>query len=185
MVDRQPRSQSRGPEVATPLDLAWLAGLLEGEGSFKRGAPSSPRLPVISVTMTDEDVVARVAALWGVRHLTVRPRRDHWAVSYATQLRGADAVAWMRALRPFLGARRKAQADRAMASYVTPAHRVLDDAGAATALAWLSDGRSVREVAERLGTSIWTIYDLRLGRTYRHLEPSPEERRARLLGRAA
>ncbi len=149
------------------------------------GPPSSPRLPSVVISMTDEDVVARVAALWGLRYVTLPPRRSHWAVSFMATIRGANAVEWMLALRPHLGRRRQAQVDRAVASYVPPARRVLDDGGAATALGWLAEGQSVREVAERLGTSIWTIYDLRLGRTYRHLEPHPEERRARLLPRAA
>ena len=33
----------------------------------------------------------------------------------------------------------------------------------------LPKGESVRQVAERFGTSIWCIYDLRLGRTHTHL----------------
>jgi hypothetical protein len=47
--------------------LAWLAGLLEGEGSFSRGLPSNPTKPIISLHMVDEDVVARVAAIWESR----------------------------------------------------------------------------------------------------------------------
>lgn len=179
------RSESKGPEAVSDMEVAWLAGLLEGEGSFMAGPPSSPKLPVVVLSMTDEDVVARVAALWGIRYLTVRPRRHHWAVAYMVQLRGANAVAWMQAMRPLLGGRRRAQVDRAVANYVPPSHRVLDDATAEAALASLGGGASVRQVAERHGTSIWTIYDLRLGRTYRHLEPSPEQRRALLAPRAA
>jgi hypothetical protein len=33
----------------------------------------------------------------------------------------------------------------------------------------LSAGDTVRAVAERFGVSVWCIYDLRLGRTFRHL----------------
>jgi hypothetical protein len=36
----------------------------------------------------------------------------------------------------------------------------------------LAGGSSVRDVAEQLGTSIWCIYDLRLGRTHAQL-PRP------------
>jgi hypothetical protein len=46
----------------------------------------------------------------------------------------------------------------------------LDDEKATEALARLAKGESVRQVAERFGTSIWCIYDLRLGRTYAHLQ---------------
>lgn len=47
-------------------ELYWLAGLLEGEGSFSPGPTSAPNSARISLTITDADVVARVAALWGV-----------------------------------------------------------------------------------------------------------------------
>ena len=32
-------------------ELHWLAGLLEGEGSFMAGPPSSPGLPIIAVAI--------------------------------------------------------------------------------------------------------------------------------------
>ena len=38
---------------APSAELHWLAGLLEGEGTFMTGPPSSPGLPVIAVNMTD------------------------------------------------------------------------------------------------------------------------------------
>lgn len=53
------------PEDVAEHDRYWLAGLLEGEGSFLKGPPSAPRYPVLSLQMTDEDVVARVAAMLG------------------------------------------------------------------------------------------------------------------------
>jgi hypothetical protein len=45
-------------------ELAWLAGLLEGEGSFMPGPPSNPRMPIICLAMNDEDVMARRADAW-------------------------------------------------------------------------------------------------------------------------
>lgn len=47
-------------------DLLWLAGYLEGEGSFTSPTPSAPNRPRIQVAATDEDVVQRTAVLWGV-----------------------------------------------------------------------------------------------------------------------
>ena len=46
-----------------PSDLRWLAGLLEGEGTFLRPVPSAPRAPLIRLAMTDHDVVRRAAGL--------------------------------------------------------------------------------------------------------------------------
>ena len=68
-----------------------------------------------------------------------------------------------------LGTRRQAQIDRAIASYGPDPRRLLTDERATEALARLAKGESVRQVAERFGTSIWCIYDLRLGRTHTHL----------------
>lgn len=42
-------------------DIAWLAGLLEGEGSF---IVQKVRAPYISVQMTDKDIIQRVADMW-------------------------------------------------------------------------------------------------------------------------
>ena len=78
----------------------------------------------------------------------------------------------MKRLRPLMGVRRRAQIERALATYGPDPRRVLDDMLATDALLRLAAGESVKQVAERFGTSIWSIYDLRLGRTYAHL-PRP------------
>jgi hypothetical protein len=98
-------------------DLAWLAGLLEGEGSFIAGPPSAPRSPAVQVSMVDGDVVERAAALLGVSVTVVPSRREGWRTAYCARIRGARAVLWMKRLRPLMGVRRQAQIDRAAASY--------------------------------------------------------------------
>ena len=157
------------PDGIATNDLYWLAGLLEGEGSFLTGPPSAPRYPVLALQMTDQDVVARVAAMfdrklgrWQSRHAREQP-------VFLVRITGTKAVAWMTALRPLMGERRRLQIDRAVASHApTPTAR-LDDATARQALELLATGSTVREVAERFGTSIWCIYDLRLGRTHKQV----------------
>jgi len=162
------------PDVPTSaeVDLYWLAGLMEGEGSFLAASPSAPRSPALQVTMVDRDVVERVGSLLGTAVMVVPPRRKHWSTTYCVRVRGSGAVLWMKRLQPLMGRRRKAQIDRAVATYAPDPRRVLDDERAAEALARLAKGESVRQVAEAFGTSIWSIYDLRLGRSYAHL-PRP------------
>jgi hypothetical protein len=46
-------------ELSQQETLIWLAGILEGEGSFMKGPPSSPNRPVISMVTTDIDVALR------------------------------------------------------------------------------------------------------------------------------
>src|SRR5712691_1015928 len=151
--------------AADPLDVAWLAGLLEGEGSFFPGPPSAPRLPVLAVAMTDEDVMARVGALLGRKVSSIRPRRQGWLPTFQVRVTGAKAVSWMIAVRPLLGRRRREQVDRALASYAPRTQRLFDDDQARDALSRLASGASVRSVAAQFGVSIWCVYDLRLGRT--------------------
>jgi hypothetical protein len=150
-------------------DLHWLAGLLEGEGSFLAGPPSAPRSPAVQVSMVDRDIIERAGSLLGVAVMVVPSRRDGWRTAYSVRVRGAPAVLWMQRLRPLMGGRRQAQIDRAIASYAPDPTRLLNDERATEALARLSNGESVRSVAERFGTSIWCIYDLRVGRTHSHL----------------
>jgi hypothetical protein len=151
-------------------DLHWLAGLLEGEGTFLAGPPSAPRSPAVQLAMVDRDVVDRAGALLGVAVGVVPSRREGWRTAYCVRVRGARAVLWMKRLRPLMGTRRQQQIDHAAATYGPDPRRLLNDERAAEALRRLAQGESVRSVAERFGTSIWCIYDLRLGRTHTHLE---------------
>jgi hypothetical protein len=160
------------PEGVSGPDLHWLAGLLEGEGSFLKGPPSAPRHPILALQMTDEDVVARVAAMFGRRASGWQPREARWQRTFMVRVTGAKAVAWMTALHPLMGQRRREQIDRALASYEPRTSTLLDDRSAREALARLRSGSSVREVAAHYGVSVWCIYDLRSGRTHKHLPRS-------------
>lgn len=86
-------------------DVIWLAGLLEGEGTFDlhRG-----RYPRVRVGMTDRDVVGRAATLFGSSiRLTLKtaPHKPTWHA----EIQGEKAAQVMRAVLPFMGARRSAK----------------------------------------------------------------------------
>jgi hypothetical protein len=165
-------SRTGYPEKIAPHDLHWLAGLLEGEGSFLQGPPSAPRYPILALQMTDQDVVLRVAEMFGRKVGRWQPRDERWLPTYLVRITGSKAVAWMTALRPLMGQRRRSQIDRALASYAPSPSALLDDDAAREALDLLASGHSVRAVSEHFGTSIWCIYDLRGGRTHKQL-PRP------------
>jgi len=101
------------------LEFHWLVGILEGEGTFLRGAPSKPGTPILRVSMTDRDVVERVAKLFGRAVVRLRRRRPHHKLPYATTIEGAPAVQLMCAVRPFLGKTRQLQIDLAISSWQT------------------------------------------------------------------
>jgi hypothetical protein len=99
------------------LNLYWLAGLLEGEGSFMKPTPSLPNRPVISVQMTDEDVISRVANILGCSYYHVPSKNPKWKDTFCIRVRGKKAVSWMNELRPLMGNRRQQQIDVALAHY--------------------------------------------------------------------
>lgn len=91
------------------LDIAWLAGLLEGEGSFhistKRGKPSSL---LVVVQMTDGDIIERVAQLFNrPMHGPYKRRNPSYKPFYSTSISASSAASWMMTLYPFLGQRRR------------------------------------------------------------------------------
>lgn len=103
-----------GTNMPTTKEIAWLAGLLEGEGCFvKHPCGNSIR---IHLGMTDRDVVERAAKIWGK---SVRgPYQPNGPLSkqgrlykpmYTTAAGGWVAAAWMMMLYGFMGERRKAR----------------------------------------------------------------------------
>lgn len=111
--------------------LHWLAGLLEAEGSFMKGNPSNPNQAIISIQMTDKDVMENVASFFGTTLSSYTPKgrtKDNtreFKKVYLCQLRGTRARKLMTDLKPLMGVRRQAQIQKALDSYNPNA---LDDA---------------------------------------------------------
>lgn len=100
--------------LAEPTD-EWLAGLLEGEGSF--GFNYSGR-PCVQVQMGDADVVAAAARLMGGRLLGpyTRPTRPSNKAMYHAKRVGAPAIEVMERVWPWMGARRTARISEILGS---------------------------------------------------------------------
>jgi hypothetical protein len=88
-------------------DIAWLAGLLEGEGCFSRRG----NCITIQVYMTDLDVVERAATMLGAPSVgrRVDPLRPNDLPCYYCTVSGPSAAAWMMTLYCLMGDRRKAR----------------------------------------------------------------------------
>jgi hypothetical protein len=103
------------------LTTAWLAGLLEGEGYFglvcRKGRAS--RYLTLRVSMTDEDIIKRAAEAMGGatihRIYSPRFRENGWQPQYSAALYGDKAIAVIDKIYPYLGERRRAAIDKAMA----------------------------------------------------------------------
>jgi hypothetical protein len=94
-------------------DLAWLAGLLEGEGCFSTNGRAAHRGIRVSINMTDLDVLERVHALAkGVLGGPYYPdEKNHGKKPYWkwTVSRQADAAGLMMTVYPLMGERRQAR----------------------------------------------------------------------------
>jgi hypothetical protein len=96
----------RNPVLSmSEADLAWLAGLLEGEGSFFMVRHKGYQYPKIVVSMTDLDVIERVAAMFGVAvfYEKERPGRKP---SFRASTTGHKATGLITQLLPWMGERR-------------------------------------------------------------------------------
>ena len=93
-------------------EIGWLAGLLEGEGSFgwtPAGKKSKKRYPKIELSMTDEDTVRRVASISRMGNVygpyeKAAPRKPVWRWSVTKQ---ADAASLMMTMYPLMSGRRQ------------------------------------------------------------------------------
>lgn len=97
----------------TTLDIAWLAGLLEGEGTFyvrKRTCGDKQYKNIgIQVMMTDKEPIERVAALLG-GSVSVQAKPTVTGKSiYRTGLHSWRSAGWMMTLYPLLSPRRQQQ----------------------------------------------------------------------------
>ena len=151
-------------------DLLWLAGLLEGEGSFLKGPPSHPNQPIVVTQMTDEDVVQRVASLLGTSMVRNKQdkRKSHWKPTFSARLRGKKAVELMELLRPLMGKRRGEQINRAIASY-----KVLQETLTAAQVREIrkrcSRGENMQMTATIFGVSYSTITKIKYRKIWKNV----------------
>lgn len=99
-----------------PVHAAWLAGLLEGEGTIVWHAKNSV---AVNVFMTDEDVLVacrKRSGLGTVRGPYMTQGRENAKPIWKWSVTRADDVAdLLLAVRPWMGARRTARIDQALA----------------------------------------------------------------------
>jgi hypothetical protein len=113
------------PRALTALETAWLAGLLEGEGSFivtskkrERAYGTWQQITVrIQIAMIDRDVIGKVAALLGTGVWKKAPSDPKYQMQYATHASGPRACAVMTSVRPYMGSRRREQIDHALLAF--------------------------------------------------------------------
>lgn len=134
MISPVARSRVRDlSQEFSEAELAWLAGLLEGEGAFwlaklragdkwNAERPYDYRYPKIVVNMTDLDVIEHVAKMFETSVYTMplvtrngKQNKQQWRA----QISGSGAANWMRILRPWMGQRRQAKIDEILEQYAS------------------------------------------------------------------
>ena len=106
----------------TEVELAWMSGIWEGEGcwQYKKARDrcnhrndkiytAKPEM-LMSIQMTDKDIVDRVAKIMDNRTTTFThtPKKKAlgWKPLYTFSVRGKAAVLWTNLMKPYLGKRR-------------------------------------------------------------------------------
>lgn len=106
--------------MLTDVEIAWFAGLLEGEGSFgyypDKRCPSTGKV-IIQFESTDKDIIEKVHSLFGGRYwdsdYPSKPshykKSWRWAVTSKKEVREIIKMVY-----PYLGNRRKTKCDEVL-----------------------------------------------------------------------
>jgi hypothetical protein len=88
-------------------EIAWIAGLLEGEGSFYLNHGNGHAV-IIAVCMTDLDVIENAANILGGTGNIYAQEKGKFKTTYTFRVYGSDlSVEWMNILYPLMGIRRQ------------------------------------------------------------------------------
>ncbi len=101
------------------FNLGWLAGVLEGEGTFIFQVTEKNNAHLnIAVYMTDADIIKRIAQLMGGNFGEVKTlRKAHHKKMFYTKVTGPHAAHIMEYVLPFMGERRQIQIRAALIGY--------------------------------------------------------------------
>lgn len=98
-----------GGVVLTIRDVAWIAGLFEGEGTISHSYNrfKGTKQYRLVICMTDKDVVEKAALIWGARVTGPFYSQHGRKPRYVTRLIKKSAVrGWLLTMYSFLGTRR-------------------------------------------------------------------------------
>lgn len=104
--------------VIDTATLAWLAGLLEGEGYFCLGTQNKydkQKRIMIAIRMTDRDIIEKVARIFDARIQFKRAQTKTWKEVWCAEIYGRKAIDLMVLLYPYMGTRRKARINEIIA----------------------------------------------------------------------
>lgn len=146
------------------IELSWVAGLLEGEGSFLWRVSNSAK---VSCQMTDQDVILRLHSLIGGKVYQATKQKSHHKTAWVCVVSGLDAVELMEQVFPLMGFRRSEQIKNVLTLFYAHEAESVKKKGAARENAlfaaleyldeWKRGDRSLRRVASKYGISHVTL----------------------------
>lgn len=87
-------------------EIAWLAGIIEGEGNFGVCDNKSKRFR-IRVRMTDEDIINRVSCLFQNKYHQIKKVKDGCKPVFEVSVSGKNALKIYKLIEPYMGIRRR------------------------------------------------------------------------------
>lgn len=117
MADKQPDLS------LTPIEVAWLAGLLEGEGTFALDARAKDRYDdstappgcYMKVSMTDKDVIDKVANLFQRKSFSPNRKTKGEKKEHIVNIADRKTLIYIfPLLYPHLGERRQKEVDKCL-----------------------------------------------------------------------
>jgi len=122
--------------------------------------------------MCDEDIIARLAKLFGLSYCEMSRQQQHYKRAWLVQVRGKRARKWMQTLRPLMGIRRKQQIDAALASYDPSLSRQkLDEDQVREIKQLIAQGNfTQREIAARFQVERTHISRIKHGKSWPHIK---------------
>jgi hypothetical protein len=88
-------------------DIAWVAGIVEGEGCLNAGFKHPRWSPHMAIVMTDEDVLQKLAGILSTKVTGPYKYTRNRKPFYRVEISGRKALAWMLTLYTFFGTRRR------------------------------------------------------------------------------
>lgn len=108
-------------DVISVAEIAWLAGLLEGEACFmtvnRRVKDKTYKRIYVQLVMTDKDVMERAGALMGTRVCDVPWHPLASKAIYRTAIHGDKAAGPMMTIYSFMGERRRKKIQECIATW--------------------------------------------------------------------
>ncbi len=146
------------------VDIAWVAGLLEGEGSFL--FKKSGEAPLVSCHMTDLDVLEKLQNLCGGKIYTVSKRKDHWKQSWVWYVSHANAARLMKDVLPYMASRRSQKIKCLLEAWYLKQNQMQlqKDIYKQAGLDYQNKKGSLRDIAKQYNISATTVH-----RAYRML----------------